>query len=58
MTTTIQKHLSDYQIAYSAGTDAGNRRMRSEGRERWNQEDYAAAATEFNRVIGELEKTA
>lgn len=38
------------QLARAAATDAGNRSMRANGRERWNQDDFNAAASEFNRL--------
>jgi hypothetical protein len=45
--------LSREQAARSAGTDAGNRSMREGGRTTWSREDYAAATSEFNRVMGD-----
>jgi hypothetical protein len=39
-----------YEVAMSAGRDAGNRSMRSAGRTAWNAEDYGAAALEFTRL--------
>jgi hypothetical protein len=37
-------------LAYAAATDAGNRHMRKNGREHWNEDDYNVAAAEFNRL--------
>lgn len=34
----------------AAAADAGNRRMRIEGRRRWNRADFEYAAAEFNRI--------
>lgn len=38
-------------IAYAAGTDAGNRRMRKAGRKKWSKEDYNVAVHEVNRIM-------
>lgn len=38
-------------MCYSAGRDAGNRSMRKAGRAKWNQDDYNAAAEEFERLL-------
>lgn len=42
------------EIAWAAGTDAGERSRRSGGRCAWNQEDLAAASSEYNRILDEL----
>lgn len=39
-----------YQLAHAAATDAGNRSMRNSGRTAWNDDDWNAAAAEFNRL--------
>ena len=39
-----------YGIAHAAGQDAGNRSMRKAGRLSWNDDDYAAACAEFERL--------
>ena len=39
-----------YDLAMAAATDAANRRMRGEGRTRWNEEDW----DEMCRVFYEL----
>lgn len=44
--------LTDALIRAGAA-DAGNRAMRAAGRTRWNDADYAAAAREYNRLIGD-----
>jgi hypothetical protein len=38
-------------IAYAAGRDAGYRSMRAAGRTTWNEDDFAAAADEFSRLM-------
>ena len=38
------------EIAWAASTDAGNRSMRSSGRETWSEDDYNAAVAEFDRL--------
>jgi len=40
-------------LAWAAATDAGNRSMREAGRTAWSAEDYAAAAEELHRLIGQ-----
>lgn len=40
-----------YKIAMAAARDAANRRMRSQGRTAWNEEDYLFACSEFNRLF-------
>ena len=38
-------------IARACGQDAGNRNMRKHGRTAWDEDDYNAASTEFNRLM-------
>jgi hypothetical protein len=38
------------ELARAAATDAGNRHMRAGRRAKWNQDDFIAAACEFNRL--------
>jgi hypothetical protein len=38
------------ELARAAATDEGNRHMRSEGRTKWNQDDFIAAASMFNKL--------
>jgi hypothetical protein len=40
-----------YRIAYAAGTDAGNRSMRRNGRTTWNEQDRAAAYDTFAAIF-------
>ena len=40
-----------YEIAHSAGWDAGNRNMKKYGRKKWSRADYNAATKEMNRLI-------
>ena len=40
-----------YRMAMAAGQDAANRQMRAAGRTAWNEEDYATAARETNRLL-------
>jgi hypothetical protein len=44
-----------YDIARSAGMDAGNRSMRKANRAHWNEDDFNAAARETNRLIDIIE---
>lgn len=46
--------LRDYrdEAARAAGWDAGNRSARAAGRDRWDGEDYDAAAAEYWRIMG------
>ncbi len=37
-------------LAWAAATDAGNRSMRAAARSVWSEEDFNAAAREFNRL--------
>ena len=37
-------------IIRAAATDAGNRSMRKAGRTAWNEDDWNAAAAEFDRL--------
>lgn len=39
-----------YGLAHSAGTDAANRNMRSEGRLVWNEDDREIAALTFDTL--------
>lgn len=39
-----------YAYAHSAAWDAGNRSMRAAGRDRWNDDDYSAAARAFDAL--------
>lgn len=39
-----------YELAMAAGRDAANRRMRSEGRTRWNEDDYNEAVRVFEAL--------
>lgn len=39
------------QLARAAGTDAGNRHMKEAGRTKWDATDYAAAASEYKRLM-------
>ena len=41
----------DYGIAHAAAWDAGTRSMRAAGREKWGEEDLAAARREFERLM-------
>lgn len=38
------------EIAYAAGRDVANRRMRAAGRNAWGEGDYNAACAEFERL--------
>ena len=40
-----------YEVAWAAGSDAANRRMRKGKRIAWSRSDYNAAIAEYNRVI-------
>ena len=37
-------------LIHAAATDTGNRSMRSAGRTVWSEEDYNAAAREYDRL--------
>lgn len=39
-----------YDLAMAAGQDAATRRMRKQGRTKWNRGDWDAAARTFNRL--------
>ncbi len=39
-----------YELIWRAGMDAGNRSMQVDGRTAWNEDDYEAAVSEFNRL--------
>ena len=41
------------KMAHSAGTDAGNRQMRADGRTKWKSKDYRLACETYNRLIGD-----
>lgn len=45
-----------YKLAHAASWDAENRSMRAAGRTRWNQDDWNAAAREFERLVPESER--
>ena len=42
--------LSRHALAHAVALDTANRRMRAEGRTKWNREDYDAAAVAYNKV--------
>lgn len=44
-------------IAWAAATDAGNRSMRTAGRNGWNRSDYNTAARTFNTLWPEPRDT-
>lgn len=46
--------ISLHVVAYAAGTDAANRRMRAAGRTKWNREDYNTAAREQARILDSI----
>ncbi len=46
------------EIARALAWDAGNRSMREAGRTAWNEQDYAAACDEFERLWSELANAA
>jgi len=48
----------DYKLAHAAAWDAGDKSMRANGRDRWNEDDYLAAAREFNRIMDLMEVAA
>lgn len=39
-----------YELAMAASRDAGSRHMRAAGRTAWNEDDWNAAVTEFDRM--------
>jgi hypothetical protein len=41
------------ELAWAAGQDAANARMRKEGRTKWNAADYALACCTFRELWGE-----
>ncbi len=51
----MQQKLT-YEIARTAGHDAGNRSMRKAGRTMWNIDDYNTAARETGRLIDIIEE--
>ena len=38
-------------IAYAVGFDAGNKSMREAGRDRWNEDDFNAAAEATRKAL-------
>jgi hypothetical protein len=40
----------------AAGTDAANKRMRTEGRKSWNEDDCNRAAAVANSILGTVEQ--
>ena len=55
MTTVMKQADRDwtYKLAMAAGCDAGNRHAQENERTTWDETDYAFAASEFNRLMGE-----
>jgi hypothetical protein len=43
-------HNLTYKLAMAAAQDAGNRHMRKNGRNAWNEDDWNVAAAEFARL--------
>ncbi len=43
-------------IALSAGQDAGNRNMKTNGRNKWNEDDWNTASKIANELIDTMEK--
>lgn len=41
-----------YDIAWSAGRDAGDRNMRKASRKIWSKDDYNTAIREYRRIVG------
>ena len=41
--------------AYAVGQDAGNRNMKKNGRIRWNEEDWNAAAKITNNLLDKMD---
>lgn len=39
------------KLAYAAGCDAANRRMRKAGRKKWNKADYNHAVSVMRRLL-------
>lgn len=52
MNTRSRIPTMTYALAMAAGRDAGNRSMRKAGRASWNETDFDASVTEFNRLMG------
>ncbi len=50
------KPVLTYDIAYAAGKDAANRRMRKGNRTKWDVDDYNEAAKECNRLLDIIER--
>lgn len=47
----LRTYAEALRIARAAGTDAGNRRMQREGRDRWNDADWDHAAEVTNGIL-------
>jgi hypothetical protein len=41
-----------HEIASAAGADAANRRMRADGRDKWDDGDWDEAAATYERLMG------
>lgn len=54
MTRKQLRKVELYSLAHAAGTDVANRRMMSQGRRHWNEQDWFAACRETNRILDAL----
>lgn len=46
----MTKPTLTYKLAMAAARDVADRRMRSQGRKKWNRDDYNAMCAEFERL--------
>lgn len=46
---------ADHRLAFAAGTDAGNRSMRKDGRTAWSHKDRLAAYAAYEKIMGTTE---
>ncbi len=44
------------KLAHAAGTDAGNRSMRSAGRSSWAEDDYRTASRVKNALMDKIDR--